>query len=238
MPAKTLVFKKVRFTNPFKRFRTIFKSDAEDLPKKHAAFTWATARGSMRPAPKKPKAQFGRFGFQKAYTQKTYNKRLAKYGKGTPRTFLRKGLYSPPGHPPFNHTKGFSLKSMKFVPLGGGAEIPRASSAGGRVISWRVGPMGQSTKGKRWRKPVPALMEYGGKVKVSKQKVWYTDRGQTVRRMSGGTGTMVYPPRPYMRPAGRKAERDIKAKHGGSLPRLVKMGRVQQTVGMSARRTY
>ena len=236
MPAKTLTFKRLRFTNPYKRFQQNFKRDAEALPKAEAAFTWATARGSMRPAPKKPKQKFGRFGFQKAYTQKAYNNRVAKYGKNTPKTFLRKGLYSPPGHPPFNHTKGFSLKSMKFVPIGGGADIPHARPTGGRVLAWRVGPIMNTRKS--WTKPVPALHEYGGTVRINKQASTYTDRGWTLQRKNRGTGTAVYPERPYMRPAAEKARRDVKAKFGGSIPRLTKMGNVDKTNGIRAWRKY
>jgi hypothetical protein len=220
MPAKVITFREHRFTNPYKRILKNFERDAQDLPLAEAAFIRRRARSIMRKGPQNPKTRFGNL--------QAYSKRSQKYGK----YYWRKGMYSRPGHPPFYHTKGFNLRTIWFGPIQtSDVSIPRAR--GQKVTAYRVGPKYNAGKFRRTT-PVPALHEFGGVVHVKKRGATFKTRvpGIRFRRKNNGNGTLNYPARPYMKPAAAEARVSVKAKKGGSLPRLVKLG------GLKGRRFY
>ena len=215
--ATTVKFRKLYDRNPYKRIRYAMARDAKNLPKAEAAFTRRRARSIMRKAPKKPRSRFGERRF--------YGPKAKKAGQA----YWRKGLYSRPGHPPFHHGQKFNLRTIIFKPISiGAANVPHASTRGGRAIAWRVGPKFRPS---RRSIPVPQLHEYGGTVKVTRRGRRFTDRGISLTRRVT-TGRLRYPPRPYMKPASQEAKVSVRAKHGGSLPWLVNLG------GLHGRRMY
>jgi hypothetical protein len=225
--SRQVAFKKVqlipayRLKFPFRRLRR----DAEALPRWEAATTGKTAKRSMRKGPKKPKSRFGQL---KAYRSGK------KYGK----FYWQKGLYSRPGHPPFHYGKPFDLRRIEYAPiaLSAAKRIRRTdfrhTLGAGIKHGYRVGPVYKSSFHST---PVPQLHEFGGSVKIRKQASVFQTRNPNIRLrrtgwigpggttgVTGGTGSLHYPPRPYMRPAGHKTRTG--GRKGGSLRWLYKLG--------------
>jgi hypothetical protein len=212
------VFKKIYSNNPYKRIAREFAKDAKRLPKREVQFTRVRARSIMRKAPKKPKSRYG---------ERVQYKRGKKKGQ----FYNRKGLYSKPGDPPFWHgdnSKAFNLRRIEYREVGTPHIKAARKKAGGKTISYVVGPKYRAS---RHSTPVPQLHEHGGSIRISRAGKKYSDRGFTFRR-TVTTGTVNYPPRPYMQPAGKEARVSAIAKSPQSLKALVNLG------GLKGRRIY
>lgn len=225
MPAKSLSFKRLRFTNPYKRIRSNFRRDAADLPKAEAAFIRRRAISLMKKGPNRPRTLYGQL---KSYKQR--HRRTGRY------FYWQKGIYSRPGHPPFHYGKPFDLRKIFFDQISASdVGIPTSSYRGGHVNAWRVGPrlFNGPKRGRRSAIPIPQLHEYGGTVQLgSRKSKTFKTRVKSVRLRRREEGTAKYPARPYMRPAAEEGRRSARAKKGGSIPRLTKMG------GMKGKRIY
>jgi hypothetical protein len=210
MATRVLKFNKLYFSNPYKAFKR--KTDKEfsnrklSIVEREAAETRLIARRSMKKAPMRPKSRFGQ--------EREYGKNTKAYKKGK-RRYYQKGMYSRPGHPPFHHGQVFNLKTILYDAVPHPALRSEISRFGARRVSvYRVGPKYDSSKAQYYRlmgtagRPVPGLQEYGGTVRLrNTQRTRKDRRGFQVELDLTQTGTLRYPERPYMRPAGRIAQR-------------------------------
>ena len=207
-----LAIKKIRFSNPWKSIGRNFQRDAENLPKREAAFIRRRAKSIMRKAPKKPKTPYGNMKLQKRKTKRHMS------------AYWQKGAYSRPGHPPYYHGSAkFNLRFITFGPVQQ-PTIPRHAKSGGDVYAQRVGPVFKPNK---WNPtPIPGLHEYGGKVRLSRKGKTYTDNSKRIkmRRRLAGNGVADYPERPYMRPSAIEGRESSARKAPNSYKKLLTLG--------------
>lgn len=221
MATKTLKFKRLKFINPYSRYRKRIERAVRDFPEKEAKFIRVRARSIMKKAPQKGKTRYGNY---QTYTQKTYVKRQARHRaknkKGSPSIgFWRKGLYSRPGHPPFYHQKGaFNLRTIAYKQIQN-PEIRHAR--GGHVNAWIVGPL---YKRSRHSIPVPQLHEHGGVIRLNKQGSTFKTKNPNIRLRRLSSERAVYPKRPYMAPSAKEARESAARKSPNSLRNLVRLG--------------
>ena len=229
---KSFQLKKITYKFPYKKVRQKNKAPLEgkyNIADRISRFTGVAAKSSMRPQPKKPRAFESQgktlYGHKKAYSQKAYQKRQAKYGTGTSKTFWRKGLYSRPGQPPFYDRKNsgslfaslrggmvwsVKMNSTSYSKLNVGGHLSYPGKGGPpKKKGYIAGPLFRRG-GQFSSTPVPALHEHGG-TQTNKAKTHTGRNGVAIRHRT--PGTTRYPKRPYMAPAGIKAQKDIKVKY-------------------------
>ena len=209
MATKTVTFKKLYFTNPYKvllrKVNREFSVQKGSIVEREAAETRLIARRSMKKAPNRPKTRFGQL--------RQYGMNTKSYKRGK-RSFYQKGMYSKPGSPPFHHGQHFNLRFILYDSAPQPALRTGISQFGARRTSvYRVGPKYDSSKAQYYRligtrgRPVPGLQEYGGTIRLrSTQRSRKDRRGFRVEIDLTETGTLRYPERPYMRPAGKIAQ--------------------------------
>ena len=211
--AKTGIIRRKKTDNLSKILKKL-STGPDSLPRIAEYWAARTALIAKRSMPKAPKSTKNK---KRLGTFKAYGKSTKSYQKGK-RYYFSKGLYSPPGQPPFWHPKGpnpkrrgkASLKLIKYVRVGS-------------ATHWRVGPEYFPQRGSI---PVPALHEHGGVAKM-RTKNYYDRAGKKHARLQSFTAR--YPPRPYMKPAFEKAKHD--KQRGRSI-----IDRINNAGGMKASR--
>ena len=210
--ARAIQFRLVQKTNKFKSVKSYLTrplAEKNNMAETYAKFIRVKARSLMKPAPKNPRQDLGRYGRSQAYTPQAYARRLSK-GK-TETHFWRKGLYSKPGDAPFYHKANFNLRRIEYKEVSSGQvthpslRLRTNGVPAGLVKGYIVGPMYKPNK---LRTSIPALHEFGGMVRLPRTATdTYTGRNGAVMRYASANnaftkGTVTYPARPYMKPAG------------------------------------
>lgn len=183
----------------------------------------------QRKAPKKPrwyKSDQNRtlYGYRA-----TYSPRSKSFQQGK-RRYVKKGLYSKPGSPPFYHRPGESNPFLTMRKVGefdqkGYAQQWRPLFNSGRnrgkVVNSKVtGPAVR--KNRRGGKPVPILHEEGGTVRLGR------GRGLTYQARNGAdiirqnVGVAKYPKRPFVKPGSRAGSLEAWKKY--SRKKLTRIG--------------